>query len=75
MRPTVTLTDNELAELIFSNATIERDGVRLNSWFDTETHEKIVDVITPKGTTKVLFKGNMANDIAEILKRTVEKEC
>lgn len=69
------LTDNELAELIFSNATIERDDVRLNSWFDTENHEKIVDVITPRGSTKVSFKGDMVDDIAEILKRTVEEEC
>lgn len=45
------LTDNELAELIFSNATIERDGIRLNSWFDTERNEKIVDV--KPHTTKV----------------------
>ena len=75
MRPTVTLTDNELAELIFSNATIERDGIKLNSWFDTERNEKIVDVITPRGTTKISFKVDMVDDIAEILKRTVEKEC
>lgn len=69
------LTDNELAELIYSNATIERDGVKLNSWFDTEKHEKIVDVITPRGTTKIKFKVDMVDDIADILKRTVEKEC
>lgn len=69
------LTDEELAELIFSNTTIERAGVRLNSWFDPETHEKIIDVITSKGATKISFKVDMADDIAEIIKKTVAKEC
>lgn len=52
------MTDLEINELLYSQASFEEDGYLFDSWFDTKSGEKIIAVVNQKTKEETDFVAN-----------------